>query len=419
MKLTPVLMIAGVVVALSGCAHSPRNIGHLPQAHLVQEASKPGERAVSLKMLQQELRDGATGAEHEDLLSLCGLRRIDAALCDARNHDIVILGSTEGRLPLHTQDLALALQCTFRMYLERRGSKLYYTDPGVTIDPNPRVNRLLAETVPGQPGRLEAFQRLGRQPNAVRVLGMPLCRAAAVAVNCDYYCKRLTNGSAAIPVKGFESLFDIRAKAQRDHPFSTSTAGANSMDRFEFVAGDTRVLETRDGEAELGPVPVQLITEAEYLARGSIHGSGHPDPVAKAWADRFSSHFADIAAHDTRYQDLLNLYRMFAIGGLLHDQSTEFDTEDVLSYLLNDFSVPAARVPRQLPGLTRVEEEKRERPTPYGKEVAYWSHTSCGGVGFSVPLRLQYDLSGQVRALSDRVRATRPSPLALSWPVLL
>lgn len=397
----------------------------LPTFPKVPSGGTPGGLAVSLGVLQQRLNAPSTPTDRDHLMLLCGLRRIDSVILDKKNDDIVLVGTTTGRGSLHLEDLVVGLRCAYELYGETKGSTTYITRPAVSIDPNPKViealDRLLAENKPGQPGLLQAYQKIGQSPQAVRVLGLPECRAASVAIDCDYNLKRLTNGQEKLPIDGWDSLFDQRAKPDREHPFDQKHQASQSFDRFWFKVNEVRFVES-PGAVVLHSAPIKLMTEAQYMKGGKVQGSGRPDELAEAWATRFTEGFENVADHDSRYADLSSLYRTLAFAGLLRYRDDEFESKRRLIYLLNSFNVPEVHTPRQLPGVTRVEEANPQRTIGNRIESAYWCHTSCGGVDEWVPIgpeNLAEDTTHRVKELADRVCAARPSPSALTWPIVL
>ncbi len=381
-----------------------------------------GCQAVSLRILSQKLAAGPSPSDPAGLLRLCGLRNLIAVVRDSENDDILLVGSTSGPTPLLTEDFCVALRCAYGLYGERRGNTIYVTAPAISIDPDPAVMQSLDQVVQahpdGGPALLSEYRRVGESSQAVRVYGMPhSCHVASVAVACDYNLKRITNGSVPSSVSGLKSLFDLRAEPSRKDPFGAQHNAAPSMDRFWFTPGRPSV-SFEDDVAVLNSAPVRLRTEAQYLNGGQIVGTGRANGLAERWVSEFTSRFDDVAANDSRYAELAQLYRDFALANEVHRRDSEFGGAAVLQFLLNDFVVPPVDVPSQLPGLTRVEESRPERATAHGKEIAYWCHTSCGGVNLgdpSQPCDARHDRA--TLRFADACLSSRPSAGSLSWTV--
>lgn len=159
-------------------------------------------RAVSLNVLESVVKSGAS----KEALRLCGITRVSGYVVDKQGRDIILFGKVDPSYPtLHLEDFIVALRNVRLAYARKRGHTYYYSPPGCSIDPNPQVLRELqaigdrvSQTAdPEERHRLlQEWEVAGRQPQSVRVLGVPFyTRFAKVMVDADYYMKRLVNGS--------------------------------------------------------------------------------------------------------------------------------------------------------------------------------------------------------------------------------
>jgi hypothetical protein len=320
------------------------------------------------------------------LLGLCGITRVSGYVEDRKHRDLILVGEVQQSAPaLHTEDLAVALRSAWLKYGVRQGKQLYYQSPGCSIDPDPAVIQRLKDLGDAEVSGSAAMQQQMQQwcdicsePQRVRVLGIPFdTHFAKAMVDADYLMKRLVDGSVTLDIAGFTSLTDITlAVAKADFEKGVpSSIPALSLNRFWFYPGKPEFLD-QDGLITLATCPVVLLTEEEHLTREGISGKGKPDPLAARFARSFSAHYPDIAQKQSIYQELEGLFRFYALANALRYQKTQAD----LSYLLEQFPVPAAAVDRSFPGMSRVSYFENRRDVPGGYEFrAFWMPT-CGGV---------------------------------------
>ncbi|MDP3013996.1 MAG: hypothetical protein Q8M92_07130, partial [Candidatus Subteraquimicrobiales bacterium] len=98
-------------------------------------------RAVSLKVLQNKVKDCiAKETCPENILQLCGIKRVMGYVIDEKNRDIILIGNIDDSMPpLYLEDFVIALRNTWMMYAELKGNTYYYSNPGCSIDPDPNV----------------------------------------------------------------------------------------------------------------------------------------------------------------------------------------------------------------------------------------------------------------------------------------
>jgi len=378
-------------------------------------------RALSLRTLQSHLQRAANGEPRPQLLSLCGITHLTGYLEDRKNKDLILVGEVRDGAPaLHTQDLAVALRAAWLKYATRQGNRLYYQNPGCSIDPHPAVIQQLKdlgdaaeagafETVDQQ---MQLWSQICSQPQNVRVMGVPGdSHFAKVMVDADYLMKQLVDGSVSLDIPGFASLTDAslaiaRADLEKGAPPSLP---ALSLNRFWFYPGKPGFLD-QDGLITIERCPVVLLTEEEHLTREGIEGKGKASPLAAAFAQSFSDHYPEIADRQPIYRELAGLFRLYALAKALRYQQVQAD----LSYLLTSFPVPATQVPRALPGLSRLTQLQAPRPAPGGYQThGFWMPT-CGGVAMDFDLG-PANFTRAPRPTRAPARA-KPSPTTASQP---
>lgn len=383
-------------------------------------------RAVSLRVLQQVV---SGNKERDEALRLCGITRIIGYVIDRQNRDIVLVGTVEpsGR-PLYLDDFVVALRNSWGERPKSHDDAPLYLPPGCSIDPRPgniRELKLLSDQIDQASEHRSSAERwrvIGRRPQDVRVIGVPLnTRFSRVMVDADYLMKKLADGSVSLGVSGFDSHTDMRIALIRQQLVGgapVSTLGGLQTDRFWFTSGKTSYVED-EGVVVLDNCPVVLLTEREFLqCEGRLTGSGAPDPIAKRFADGFTSRYDEIAQRRPVYSDLRSLFRFVALTQVMKSRRVEACSGLRLDYLLSDYSVIGAGVPREMPGIVGVRQVICHRDSSEAA-VRYWSLT-CGGVSMDVRVdsgSVLRDSTGGLDSLARDVIASRPGPEALYWDV--
>ena len=414
----------------------------LPWSACAADGPPPLIRALSLRSLQSHLQRAAKDEPRPELLNLCGLTKVLGYAEDRNNRDLILIGEVRDGAPaLRTEDLAVALRAAWLEYATRQGNRLYYQNPGCSIDPDPAVIQQLNDLADAAAAgafetmdqQVQLWSQICGQPQTVRVMGVPRdSHFAKVMVDADYLMKQLVDGSVTLDVPGFTSLTDTslaiaRADLEKGAPPSLP---ALSLNRFWFYPGKPSFLD-QDGLITIEQCPVVLLTEEEHLTREGIKGKGKASPLAAGFAQGFSDHYPEIADRQPIYQELADLFRLYALAKALRYQQVQAD----LDYLLDHFPLPATQVPRTLPGHSRVTQLQAPRPAPDGYEThGFWMPT-CGGVAMDFDLgpanftRAPRPPRAPARAApspttpgppppaptKSQVLKARPSPDALFW----
>lgn len=380
--------------------------------------AKPG-RAVSLNALAAAMRSGQMTAQAE---SLCGITRVTGYVIDRKLRDIVLVGAVDPSLPaLHLDDFVVAMRNAWLIYSKTKGNVRYYSDPGCSIDPDPRVLGQLRDlqSVPVDFSSEQSLQAasdrwhvIGHQPQSVRVMGVPFdSRFAKTMVDADYYMKRLVNGSVKLDIEGFTSLSDLHADARRRHIRDGTNLNDHmtSMNRFWFSPGEI-TYEAQDSAVVLRTCQVKLLTEEEFLnSQGGISGKGRPDPLAGAFAQSFTEHYDEIAAQRPVYRQLQGLFAFVAIARLLKADRADMLAPSTFGYFLKTHKVAVVPVSRKVNGLTDVRRIEEAVDTPQGRQTIVMIQSSCGGVSMSVrPKRIDPPRVVAERAPTPTLPANTP-----------
>jgi len=355
--------------------------------------AKPG-RAVSLNILAAAMKTGQLTDQAE---SLCGITRLTGYVIDRKSRDIVLVGAVDPSLPpLHLEDLVVAMRNAWIVYGKTKGGIRYYSDPGCSIDPDPRVlcelHALQAEPIDfSNDDALRAasdkWNEIGRRPQSVRVMGVPFdSQFARTMVDADYYMKRLVNGSVKLGIDGFRSLSDLHADARREQmrTHTESDEPQTSMNRFWFSPGEV-TYEQQDSAVVLRSCTVKLLTEEEFLnSKGGISGMGRPDALAGTFARQFTECYDEIALQRPIYRQLQGLFAFVAIARLMKEGGAAKVAPGAFDYLLKTYKVPVAPVNRKVNGLTCISRVEEVLDTGRGKRTIVMIQSSCGGVSMSV-----------------------------------
>ncbi len=391
-----------------------------------------GDRAVSLKVLQKKVKECRSLLKcPPEVRHLAGITSINGYVLDNANHDVILFGEVDSSLPpLNLEDFVIALRNAWMKYAERKGNTIYYSHPGCSIDPDPKVMARLQEIAKqalggSSPDSVEKgigqWREVCGNPQEVRVLGIPFdSRFAWAMVKADYDMKRLVDGSDSLAIPEFSSLTDMtldRIKEDMSQGRSSSIPLA-AMNRFWFYPGENRYLED-EGVVEIDQCPVVLLTEAEYLnQRGQITGSGEGSPLAVEFTRSFSARYADIARERPIYKDLENLYRLVALAKIMKFKDVFQKAGLDVDVLLKDCTLPETPVQRELPGLCNVKKFEQRRDLKNGYEIAQLWLPSCGGVGIDIGVSdttFAMDGSRKLSALRILVIGARPAVEALYW----
>ena len=398
-----------------------------PKQHLSQPSKG---RAVSLRVLEGMARKCmAKGKCPENILELCGLKKINGFVIDEKNRDLILVGKVDATPPsLYLEDFVIALRNAWWKYAPLKGNTYYYSAPGCSIDPNPETIQRLQQVGRGilsSSGEMEKGLRkwhtICGESQKVRVLGTPFdSHFAKITVDADYYMKRLVNGSVSLGIEGFESLTDMTlSKAKEDviqgRPISIPLS---SLNRFWFFPGENWYVEDK-GVVLIKRCQVKLLTEEEFLTkRGKVAGTGRPNPLADKFAKNFSARYSQIAKRKPIYTELESLFRFVALAKVMKYQDAPSEAGVNLDYLFNRYPIRRSHVNRTLPGLSHVKGFEHRRDFARGYQIARLSLPSCGGVSIDIRIgksNFLGDKTGRLLELRASVLNARPSPDALYW----
>jgi uncharacterized protein DUF1598 len=300
-------------------------------------------RKISLRRLiaaldQQRIARKPIG---DTLQNLAGLTRVEYVFAYPEQQDIVLAGPAEGwrvdnernvvgrisgQPVLQLDDLIVALR-TAKAATSGRGISC-------SIDPTEeglnRLKPLLKDAIASDALVHRLEQALGAQQ--ITVTGVPPgSHFAQVMVAADFRMKRLGMNFEHAPIEGLPSYMELLA-------VRTAARPKNAMPRWWLAAHYEPLLKDEAGLAwQLKGGGVKVMTEDGYLSSsGAVVNTGREDPLAKKWADSFSSHYAELAKSIPVFAELRNCIDLAVVAALLVKEDLPAKTGCNLSLLLDE-----------------------------------------------------------------------------------
>jgi hypothetical protein len=277
----------------------------------------------------------------DTLQNLAGLTRAEYVFAYPDQQDIVLAGPAEGwridnegnvvgrasgQPVLQLDDLIVAL----------RTAKAATSGRGIScaIDPTEeglnRLKPLLKNAVASEALVHQLEQALGAQQ--ITVTEVPAgSHFARVMVAADFRLKRLGMNFEHAPIEGLPSYLELLA-------VRTAARPKNAMPRWWLAPHYEPLLRDEAGLAwQLKGAGVKVMTEDGYLgSSGAVVNTGREDPLAKKWADSFSSHYAELAKGIPVFAELRNCIDLAVIAALLVKEDLPAKTGCDLSLLLDE-----------------------------------------------------------------------------------
>jgi len=380
-------------------------------------------RAVSLTALQKKLQEYPTLDQcPEELLHLAHLNVISGYIIDSEHNDLIIIGKYEPEVPpLLLEDFVTALRSAWNMYES-------YNSPFCSIDPDPGVMGELqkiaehlsqSRTPEEAEKRLQEWYQACRQPQKVRILGIPFhSHFAHTMVRADYDMKTIVDGSDSLGIPGFQSLLDmILGKVRQDIFKSKPVSLPISLNRFWFYPGEN-LFQQDEGIVLIKECPVTLLTEQMYLAEGDLKGSGKGNTFATEFARDFTAHYREIASERSLYAELENLFRLVALTKIIKYKYVDIKKEIDLDYFLNQFPIGEYEVHTYLKGRSYVKRFTQRQEVTGGYQEIYLWLPSCGGVDINIPITPELfhkTFDRNLSVLRKAILNSKPSSDTIYW----
>jgi hypothetical protein len=288
-------------------------------------------RLISLKGIQQIAIEAQKQGKQipEDVFCLGGLTRIDYVLVYPERNDIVLAGPAEpwtlgpqgsivgknsGKPVVNIDDLATA----FRYVDEARNGGV-----SVSIDPTEegyrefnQVYRRLAGTVAPAAMAPELARAFG--PQQVTLSGIPAeSNMARVILAADYRMKLYGMNLAKAPVAGLPSYMEMIQ--------NRANASTQLQSRWWMACDYDAISHSKDRLAwKISGQRIKTMTESEAFDNaGQRKRTGKADPVAKKWADNFTSKLEQLSVKDPVFGELRNVMDLCLVAALIESQNLQ------------------------------------------------------------------------------------------------
>jgi len=358
---------------------------------------------VSLKALCEKARPGSLAIRSDPALATCyGLNFVEGYVIDEANKDIVLYGTNRASRPtIQFDDLCV---CVGNVWNPERTRFVggQFPFPYCSLDPQPGAIAavdLAREDLDNLNLREHANRRLLVQrltdalgPQQVRIGGISRhVRLAHVMIDADYHMKKVSQGH--VVVLGVRSVSRQAIEGQRkSNGFGSSLRnilGSSpqrnraSMSRFWFHLDENHPsFLVADGIVSLSKCAMIILTERQIsTADGTLQDGGGDDPDAQAFATELSTKLRLGQTSVLEYEDLENLYRLFATLKAIQFRHDEILMALNLNPIVN-YQPKRIEMPPTLPALANVE----VIVTGAGDRVREYFTNACGGASMEVRL---------------------------------
>jgi len=390
---------------------------------------------VSLRALSEKARSGSLAMRADSALAICyGLNFVEGYVIDEANKDIVLYGTNRASRPaIQFDDLCV---CILNVWNPERtryvGGQFPY--PFCSLDPlagaMAAVDEALADrrnlNLSELANRRILIQKLADAlgPQQVRIGGISWhVRLAHVMIDADYHMKKVSQGHLIVP--GVRSVSRLSIEGQRKsngigesfRKILGSRAHRNgaSMSRFWFHLDKKHPLFlVADGIVSVERCAMIILTEKQISAAdGTLQDGGGDDPNAQAFATELSAQLRLGQTAIREYEDLENLYRLYATLKAIQFRQDEaliaLDLNPILNCQPNRIEMPTS-----LPALANVEADIQEGSN--GRRE-YFTMV-CGGASMEVILsnkHFQRSRNRELGSTAQLVLRSRPEKRASCW----
>ncbi|XZE43535.1 DUF1598 domain-containing protein [Pirellulaceae bacterium SH467] len=302
-------------------------------------------RLISLQGIRNAVQESiATGkALPEEVMFLGGLTRVEKIFVYPERNDIVLAGPAEpwsvgpngaivgaksGKPTVHLDDLLNAFKTV---------ESARQTGISVSIEPTKEgsarltqllsQNRINASQVNWQ--SLEAAMRQAFGPQQVKLEGVaPDSHMARVILAADYKMKLYGMNLVKAPVSGLPSYLEM----------VSNSASKNLQSRWWMACDYSSIEHSKDKLAwQLTGNGIKTLTEVEQISSdGTRVAKGKADPIAKKWADLFTSKLDELAVKEPVFGELRNVMDLCVVAAIIESQGLEDIAGCDLSSLLGE-----------------------------------------------------------------------------------
>ena len=304
-------------------------------------------RLVSLKSVQEAVTQARKNNTPipEETSFLGGLTRVENIYVYPERNDIVIAGPSEpwtvgvngtvvgtksGRPIVLLDDLLNAMKSVHNAQRTGISVSIEPTKEGIA-----RLNQLLSQVRDANQAnwkRLEMAMCEAFGPQQIKLEGVSSdSHIARIILAADYKMKLYGMNLAKPPVAGLPSYLEmIRNSGSKD-----------VQSRWWMACDYTAIEHSADRLAwKISGPGIKTLTEQEqFAADGSVKGLGKADPVAKKWADNFTSKLDELSIKDPVFGQLRNVMDLCVVAAIIESNRLQDLARCDLSAILGDSAV--------------------------------------------------------------------------------
>ncbi len=386
-------------------------------ASSAQQSSASSVRAVSLRVLQQQLRQVEGQPLPDELRDFGGLTRLDGFIVDRKTRDVVLIGVADTSCQtLRTEDFVVALRNAWKKKSESANPPPSLGFLGCSIDHDWGTFQVLMQAAQRlgrqepMPGDTDRWNRLCERPMQISVSEAPAAsHFGAVLVDADLSLKKMAMGVDR-PDPSFRSLVDF-IKDQAELVEKTGGRAMLMPLLHVWLVAGANVYAEGGNATWLDACPVVMASEECLVMDGRFACTGRRYAPVEKFAEYFSGRYAEIAKVRPEFARLESLFRFVAIARVFKYKGIERS----LSHLLDLFPVPPVETPTStsgLPQLVRMAKPKLQ----FGIKIGKWVIPACGGINMEIDVeQAQVVMRPALEELESKVLKARPSPDTLLW----
>jgi len=376
-------------------------------------------RAVSLRVLQEQLRQSEGQPLPDQLRDLGGLTRLDGFIVDRKTRDVVLVGIADASSQaLRTEDFVVALRNAWKKHSDTADPQPSLRFLGCSIDHDPGTFQVLMQTAQRlarqgpMPGDTERWNKLCERPMQISLGGVAAsAHFARVLVEADLTLKKLVMGVDR-PDPSFRSLVDY-IKEQAELVAKTGGRAVLLPLLHVWLVPGANVYAEGGNVTWLDACPVVMSSEECLVMDGKFACTGRSHPPVEKFSGYFSSHYSEIARARPEFARLESLYRIVAIARVFKYKGIERS----ISYLLDSFVVPAVETPASTPGLPQLVRTAKPKLL-FGIKIEKWVLPACGGIDMDIDVeQAEVTTRPALEELESKLLNARPSAETLSWQV--
>jgi hypothetical protein len=376
--------------------------------------------ALSLRVLSKEAGNFLLSHSSlpDTLATLCRIREFEGFVVDAENGDVIVVGREAGQGSfLHLDDLVVGVRSVWKPGIEpvfcsldpRREDVLAIKQLALQADTiqSPEKGRQLIEQVKAVWGS-----------QLIRIGGVPKdSRYAHIMIDADCHLKKACLGAQKI--SGLDSYLDIKVSQTKKRLMEGKEGllSGVSFNRFWFsVQKEYPTFLEQEGIVWLEACPIILLTEKQLDSlSGALYDAEEDDPVAIAFAERFSDQFPSLAGRVAPYAALRNLYLLKSVLEALRYRQGAERAGLNLGVFLDQYACKTDRhMPNSAEGCAVSQEAFFKEDN--GTKTYWYFPVNFGGVTMEMEITEQhFRKHARLKRFRSRVLDARPSPEALFW----